>query len=120
MALGYEDINDHQRLRLDPLLAVACGKTDPLGKDRVLPQFRGVALAAPATLNRVELSNNRASRGHKLPHDPTQIEACLLKLGVRCLPKHARELIVDLDAMGHRLHGMQEGRRFNAYYDDYV
>src|SRR5512136_2842072 len=37
-ALGYEDINDHQRLRLDPLLAAACGKTDPLGEERVLPQ----------------------------------------------------------------------------------
>jgi hypothetical protein len=119
VALGYEDINDHERLRLDPLLAVACGKTDPLGEHRVLPQFRGVALAAPATLNRLELSNNQATRCHKLPHDPAKVEACLLKLGVRCLPKHARELVVDLDAMGHRLHGMQEGRRFNAYYDDY-
>ena len=47
-ALGYEDINDHQRLRLEPLLAAACGKTDPAGEQRVLPQFRGVALAAPS------------------------------------------------------------------------
>jgi hypothetical protein len=42
-ALGYEDVNDHQRLRLDPLLAAACGKTDPLGEQRVLPQHRGIA-----------------------------------------------------------------------------
>ena len=118
-ALGYEDINDHERLRLDPLLAAACGKTDPLGEQRFLPQFRGVALAAPATLNRLELSNNKNSRCHKLPHDPAKVEACLLKMGARCLPKHAREVMVDLDAMGHRLHGFQEGRRFNAYYDDY-
>jgi hypothetical protein len=118
-ALGYEDINDHRRLRLDPLLAVACGKTDPLGEQRVLPQFRGIALAAPSTLNRLELSNNKDSRCHKLPHDPAKIEACLLKMGVRCLPKHAKEVVVDLDAMGHRLHGLQEGRHFNAYYDDY-
>ena len=48
-ALGYEDINDHQRLRLDPLLAAACGKIDPLGEQRVLPQHRGIALAAPAS-----------------------------------------------------------------------
>lgn len=120
IALGYEDINDHERLRLDPLLAVACGKTDPLGEHRLLPQHRGIALAAPATLNRLELSNNKATRCHKLPHDPAKIEACLLKMGVRCLPKHAREVVVDLDAMGHRLHGLQEGRHFNAYYDDYV
>jgi Transposase DDE domain group 1 len=118
-ALGYEDINDHERLRLDPLLAVACGKTDPTGEQRVLPQFRGIALAAPSTLNRLELSNNKESRCHKLPHDPAKIEACLLKMGVRCLPKHAQEVVLDLDAMGHRLHGLQEGRHFNAYYDDY-
>jgi hypothetical protein len=118
-ALGYEDVNDHQRLRLDPLLAVACGKTDPLGEHRFLPQHRGIALAAPSTLNRLELSNNKTTRCHKLPHDPAKVEACLLKMGTRCLPKHAREVIVDLDAMGHRLHGFQEGRRFNAYYDDY-
>jgi hypothetical protein len=118
-ALGYEDINDHQRLRLDPLLAVACGKTDPLGEQRVLPQFRGIALAAPCTLNRLELSNNKDTRCHKLPHDPTKMEACLLKMGVRCLPKHSQEIVVDLDAMGHRLHGFQEGRHFNGYYGDY-
>jgi hypothetical protein len=118
-ALGYEDLNDHQRLRLDPLLAAACGKTDPLGEQRVMPQFRGIALAAPATLNRLELSNNKDTRCHKLPHDPAKMEACLLKMGARCLPKHAQEVVLDLDAMGHRLHGFQEGRRFNAYYDDY-
>jgi hypothetical protein len=118
-ALGYEDINDHQRLRLDPLLAVACGKTDPLGKQRVLPQFRGTALAAPSTLNRLELSNNKESRCHKLPHDPAKIQACLLKMGARCLPRHVQEVVVDLDAMGHRLHGLQQGRHFNTYYDDY-
>lgn len=118
-ALGYEDITDHQRLRLDPLLAVACGKTDPLGEQRVLPQFRGIALAAPSTLNRLELSNNKDTRCHKLAHDPAKIEACLLKMGARCLPKHSKEIVVDLDAMGHRLHGSQQGRHFNAYYDDY-
>lgn len=51
LALGYEDLNDHQRLRLDPLLATACEKLDPLGQDRVHAEFRGVALAAPSTLN---------------------------------------------------------------------
>ena len=80
---------------------------------------RDAALAAPATLNRLELSNTKRTRCHKLPHDPQEIEACLLKLGVRCLTKHAREIVVDLDAMGHLLHGTQEGRHFNAYYGDY-
>ena len=119
LAQGYEDLNDHQRLRLDPLLATACNKADPLGGDRVNPADRGIALAAPCTLNRLELSNNRSDRCHKIPHDPAKIQACLLQMGARCLPKHAREVVVDLDAMGHRLHGLQEGRHFNAYYDDY-
>ena len=117
-ALGYEDLNDHQQLRNDPLLATACGKEDPLGTDRIF--HPGPALAAPSTLNRLELSNNKNTRCHKLPHDPKKIEALLVEMGVRCLPKHAAEIVIDLDAMGHRLHGLQEGRHFNAYYDDYV
>jgi len=119
LALGYEDLNDHERLRLDPLLAAACDKRDPLGEDRFNPAHRGVALAGASTLNRLELSNNKSTRAHKLAHDPRQIEACLLQMGVRCLPKHAEEIVVDLDAMGHRLHGQQEGAHFQAYYDDY-
>ncbi len=118
-SLGWEDVNDHERLRLDPLLAVACGKEDPLGLDRLHPADRGIALAAPSTLNRLELSNNRQSRCHKLPHDPEKVEACLLKLGVRCLPKYAEEVVVDLDGMGHLVYGTQEGRHFSAYYGDY-
>jgi hypothetical protein len=119
LALGYEDVNDHDTLRLDPLLATACNKRDPLGEDRFNPAHRGIALAGSSTLNRLELSNNRSSRCHKLPHDPAKIEACLLQMGVGCLPKHAVEVVVDLDAMGHRIHGLQEGRHFSAYYGDY-
>ena len=119
LALGYEDLNDHTRLRHDPLLAAACEKTDPLGGDRMLPQFRDAALAGPSTLNRLELSNHKRSRCHKLSHDPAQIQATLLKLGARCLPKHAREVVLDLDATGTLLHGEQEGRFFNGYYGDY-
>jgi hypothetical protein len=119
LALGYEDLNDHAELRRDPLLAAACEKHDPLGRDRFNPQDRGLALAAPATLNRLELSNNKATRCHKLPHDPVQMEDCLLTMGVRCLPKHAKELVIDLDSMGHLLHGLQEGRHFHTYYGDY-
>jgi hypothetical protein len=119
LALGYEDLNDHEQLRRDPLLATACEKTDPLGQDRLNPNHRGLALAGSSTLNRMELSNNRSDRCHKIPHDPAKIQACLLQMGARCLPKHAQEVVVDLDAMGHRLHGLQEGRYFNAYYDDY-
>jgi hypothetical protein len=119
LALGYEDLNDHDWLRLDPLLATACDKRDPLGQDRFNPAHRGVALAGASTLNRLELSNNQHTRAHKLTHDPRQIEACLLQMGVRCLPKRAAEIVVDSDAMGHRLSGLQEGRHYRAYYDEY-
>jgi len=119
LALGYEDLNDHALLGRDPLLAAACEKTDPTGQDRFLPQFRDAALAAPATLNRLELSNHKQTRCHKLAHDPAQVEACLLTLGARCLPKHAREVVLDLDATGTLLYGEQEGRFFHGYYGDY-
>jgi hypothetical protein len=119
MALGYEDLNDHQQLRLDPLLATACEKSDPLGQTRLNPAHRGVALAAPSTLNRLELSNNKHTRTHKLAHNPARIQECLLQMGARCLPKSAQEIVVDLDAMGHRLHGLQEGRHYRTFYDEY-
>src|SRR6266404_2206478 len=99
LALGYEDLNDHDTLRLDPLLAVAAGKIDPLGEDRL--QGAGIALASPSTLNRLELSNNKETRYHKLLHDAQEIEQALLRLSVRCLPKNAEEIVLDLDAMGH-------------------
>jgi hypothetical protein len=117
LALGYVDLNDHDTLRLDPLLAVAAGKADPLGEDR--RQHKGVALAAPSTLNRLELSNNKDTRYHKITHDPRQIEQLLLKTAVRCLPRHAAEITLDLDAMGSLVHGLQEGRHFSKYYDGY-
>ncbi len=119
LALGYEDLIDHEWLRLDPLLATACEKRDPTGQDRFNPAHRGVALAGASTLNRLELSNNQQTRAHKLAHDPGQVEACLLQMGVRCLPKHAEEIVLDLDAMGHRLYGLQEGRHYRAHYDEY-
>jgi Transposase DDE domain group 1 len=117
LALGYEDLNDHDTLRLDPLLAVAAGKLDPLGEDRL--QDQGHALAAPSTLNRLELSNNKSTRYHKIAHDPEKIKNALLTMALRCLPKRATEIILDLDCMGHLVHGLQEGRHFSAYYDGY-
>ena len=119
VGMGYEDLNDHDELRRDPLLAAACDKADPLGQDRLNPHDRGIPLASPSTLNRMELSNNKATLAHKLTHDPAKVEACLLTMGVRGLPKHAREIVLDLDSMGHLVHGLQEGRYYNDYYGDY-
>jgi len=119
LVLGYEDLNDHQLLRLDPLLAVCAGKADPLGMDRVHAQDKGKALASAPTLNRLELGTEKNSRCHKIIACPEKIEQLLLTMGARCLPKHSQEIILDLDAMGHVLHGSQEGRFYNAYYGEY-
>jgi hypothetical protein len=118
LALGYEDLNDHQALRLDPLLAVCAGKEDPLATQRVA-RDQGKALAGAATLNRLELGNEKMSRCHKISHDPAQIQAQLLRSGVRCLPKHTAEVILDFDASDHPVHGHQEGRFFHGYYREY-
>jgi hypothetical protein len=116
--LGYEDLNDHHQLRRDPLLAVSAGKQDPLAEKRAGDQ-RGCALASPSTLNRLELGSNRNTRCHKINYDRAALEECVLQLAVRALPKWTREVVLDLDATGDLVHGLQEGRHFNAYYGDY-
>jgi hypothetical protein len=118
LAAGYEDLNDHNRLRLDPLFAVAVGKTDPLGLHRA-EQDQGKALAGASTLNRLELGNNKNTRCHKIQADPEEVPAALLLMGVRCLPKYSREVVLDLDATDDPLHGQQEGRFFHGYYGHY-
>jgi Transposase DDE domain group 1 len=118
MAAGYEDLNDHNLLRLDPLFAVAVGKEDPLGSGRA-PQDQGKALASASTLNRLELGNNKNSRCHKISADHEAIEDDLLRMGVRCLPKHSLEVVIDLDTTDDPLHGHQEGRFFHGFYGCY-
>jgi hypothetical protein len=119
MALGYDDLNDHDTLRRDALLAVACEKREPLGADRLHAHPPGVALAGAATLNRLELGHQPTDRYHKIHYDPQALQATLLTMGVRCLSKHAAVVVVDLDGMGHLVHGLQAGRHFSAYYDGY-
>ena len=119
LALGYEDLNDHADLRRDPLLAVAANKLDPLAAHRSEAD-QGRALAAPATLQRMESAVDHAgSRYHKLAALPAALRALLLPQGVRTLAKDTRAVIVDFDATDSRLHGQQEGRFFHGYYGDY-
>ena len=118
LAAGYEDLNDHSLLRLDPLFAVAVGKEDPLGTGRA-PQDQGKALASASTLNRLELGNNKKTRCHKISAHHEAIEDTLLEKGVRCLPKHSKEVVIDLDASDDLLHGHQEGRFFHGFYGCY-
>src|SRR5271169_5014403 len=118
MAAGYEDLNDHNLLRLDPLFAVVVGKEDPLGTERA-PQDQGKALASASTLNRLELGNNKNTRCHKISANHEAIEDTLLRMGVRCLSKHSQEIVIDLDASDNPLHGHQEGRFFHGFYGCY-
>jgi hypothetical protein len=122
LALGYEDLNDHDRLRLDPLLASLCGKEDPLGQDRQREQDKGKALAGKSTLNRLELTPScatSADRYQKIVADLSRLEDYFIDEWVRSLAKGTKEVILDLDRTDDTLYGQQEGRFYHGYYEDY-
>ena len=106
LALGYEDLNDHDRLRLDPLHALMAGKADVLGEDRLCQKDRGKALAAHSTLNRLELGAvNGDTRCKKIIVRPEEIEALLIKEGVKAIARKSREIILGFDVTDDPLHG---------------
>lgn len=122
LALGYEDLNDHERLRLDPLIALASGREDIEGKERVHEADRGKPLASPSTLNRLELTPedaNANSRYKKLLYHAERIEALMVELFLESFKSPPKELILDFDATDDPLHGNQEGRFFHGYYGHY-
>jgi hypothetical protein len=122
LALGYEDLNDHDQLCADPLLASVCGKKDPLGQDRVRKQDRGKALSGKSTLNRLELTPadaNAQARYKKIVANEEAIEDYFIDEYVRHLPKDTERVVLDLDATDDPIHGQQEGRFFHGYYGDY-
>lgn len=120
LALGYEDLNDHDQLRHDPALALLAGKADLEGATRRDPQDRGKALAAHSTLNRLELGAlGGDGRYKKVIANPQAIEAQLIEEGVKAIPRKSRRIVLDFDATDDPLHGDQEGRFFHGYYKDY-
>jgi len=120
LALGYEDINDHDKLRLDPLLAAACGREDVLGLERLHPQDKGRPLAGKSTLNRLELGAHATNeRTKKIQAHAEKIEALLLSEGVAAIPRKSQVIVLDFDATDDRIHGGQEGRFYHGYYGDY-
>jgi Transposase DDE domain group 1 len=120
LALGYEDLNDHDQLRRDPLQALLCGKSDPLGQDRPLERDKGKALAAHATLNRLELGAEALDdRYRKIQPQPDKIEALLIQRGVKAIPRKSAEIVLDFDATDDPLHGNQQGAYFHGYYGHY-
>jgi Transposase DDE domain group 1 len=112
IALGYEDLNDHDELRHDPVMAVLAGKLKAHREDCA-------PVAGKSTLNRLELSGSVASRYHKIAHDGAAIERLLVELFIESHSQPPEEIIVDLDATDDPLHGRQEGRFFHGYYDCY-
>lgn len=112
LALGYEDLNDHEELRNDPLLAVLVEKTHP-GEE---------ALAGKSTLNRLELTRETASpkeRYKKIVLDHGAVDRLLVQLFLEAHAEAPKEIILDLDATDDPLHGKQEGRFFHGYYGHY-
>jgi hypothetical protein len=120
LALGYEDLNDHDRLRTDPLLAAVCGCSDVLGAGRLAEGDKGKPLAGKSTLNRLELgAQSLDGRYKKIQAHPEKLQALLLEEGVKAIPKHSEIIVLDFDATDDPLHGRQEGRFFHGYYGHY-
>jgi Transposase DDE domain group 1 len=112
IALGYEDLNDHDELRHDPLMAVLAGKLEAR-RDDCAP------VAGKSTLNRLELSKLEPTRYHKISHNPVAIKRLPVDLFLEAHKRAPNEIILDLDATDDPLHGDQEGRFFHGYYDCY-
>jgi hypothetical protein len=112
IALGYEDLNDHDELRHDPLMAVLAGKLKAW-RDDCAP------VAGKSTLNRLELSRETPTKYRKIAHEPAAIEALFVDLLLEAHDRPPQQIILDLDATDDPLHGHQEGRFFHGYYDCY-
>jgi hypothetical protein len=112
IALGYEDLVDHDELRHDPVLAALAGKLEARRRDCA-------PLAGKSTLNRLEHAPLMPSRYHKIEHDPVAIEGLFVALFLEAYKTPPGEIVLDLDATDDPLHGHQEGRFFHGYYDCY-
>jgi hypothetical protein len=113
IALGYEDLVDHDELRHDPVLTVLSGK--------LKARRAGCApLAGKSTLNRLEHAPAALpTRYHRVGHDGSAIERLFVDLFVEAHVRPPRQIILDLDATDDPIHGHQEGRFFHGYYDSY-
>jgi hypothetical protein len=122
LILGYEDLNDHDELRRDPLLATLVGKLDPTGRQRVRERDRGIPLAGKSTLNRLELTPADAtseSRYQKIVFSEDRVDRLLVDLFLDAHRRPPEQIILDFDATDDPLHGQQEGRFFHGYYRCY-
>ena len=109
IALGYEDLNDHDELRHDPIMAVLAGKLEARREDCA-------PVAGKSTLNRLELSKLEPTRYHKISHNPIAIRRLLVDLFLEAHKRAPNEIILDLDATDDPVHGNQEGRYVAAKF----
>lgn len=122
LALGYEDLNDHDELSKDKMLAVAIGKTDPTGKERKSDKDKGRPLAGKSTLNRLELTPAHASKKStykKITLAEESVDKLLVDVFLESYAEIPEQIILDVDATDDPLHGNQEGRFFHGYYKAY-
>jgi hypothetical protein len=108
LALGYEDINDHEQLRKDPVFGILAGR-----KELEEP------LAGKSTLNRMELGAGVKDRYKKITFWKESIDELLVKMFIESHQNAPAEIILDVDTTDLPLHGKQEGRFFHGYYDSY-
>ena len=114
LALGYEDLNDHDELRKDPTFAALAGKLSPVLRSDC------EALAGKSTLNRLEHTPQRhAAKYHKIDCDGARVDALFVDLFLAAHERAPREIVLDLDNTDIPLHGEQEGRFFHGYYEEY-
>lgn len=109
LALGYEDLNDHEQLRQDPMLRLLAGKAD----------IAEQPLAGKSTLSRLERNDGNASRYSKITYWRDAIDELLVKIYLEAHATPPQEIVLDLDTTDVELHGRQEGRFFHGYYDEY-
>jgi hypothetical protein len=107
-ALGYEDLNDHEQLRHDPLLAVMAGRAET-----------DSALAGKSTLNRLELSEKKPDRYKKIYCDTEAVDRLLVDVFLESFTEAPDPIVLDLDATDFAIHGRQEGRFYHGFYDQY-
>jgi len=108
LALGYEDINDHEQLRNDPVFGILAGRED-----------LDEPLAGKSTLNRMELGVGTKDRYKKITFWKEAVDELLVKVFIESHEKAPVEIILDVDTTDLPLHGKQEGRFFHGYYDNY-
>ena len=122
IALGYEDLNDHDSLRHDVVMGLLSEKQDPSGRDRLREDDQGKPIAGKSTLNRLEWTPenaNEKSRYKKIVADAEKIDELMVAVFIESYPRAPSEVVLDVDATDDPLYGNQEGKYFHGYYAEY-